>query len=161
VVLILLAGCSSGAGDPAVLRSYSLDSAEGIITRSGISIDSRITAEGKGSLRITAEKPVVIRLFETGDIDLENSRLIYRARIRTSGVQGQVYLEMWCRFANRGEFFSRGLQDPLSGTNEWVSREVPFFLKAGENPDLVKLNLVIDGVGEVWLDDIHLLKGPL
>lgn len=161
LVLILLAGCSAGNDDPTVLLRYPLDSAEGIITGNRVSTDRDITAEGEGSLRITAEQPAVIRLFETGDIDVENSRLIYRARIRTSEVEGQVYLEMWCRFPDRGEFFSRGLQDPLTGTSGWVTREIYFFLKPGENPDLIKLNLVIDGTGDVWIDDIYLLKGPL
>jgi hypothetical protein len=37
----------------------------------------------------------------------------------------------------------------------------PFFLKKGENPENVKLNLVVDGVGTVWIDDIQLIRGPL
>ena len=64
-------------------------------------------------------------------------------------------------FGDKGEFFSRGLQSPLSGTTDWSTGETPFFLKKGENPDNVKLNLVIDGKGTVWIDDIHLFKGPL
>jgi hypothetical protein len=40
-----------------------------------------------------------VRLFEVGDIDIENARLIYQARIRTEGVEGQVYLEMGCLFS--------------------------------------------------------------
>jgi hypothetical protein len=39
--------------------------------------------------------------------------------------------------------------------------ETPFFLKKGENPDNVKLNLVINGKGTAWIDDIRVLKGPL
>ena len=33
--------------------------------------------------------------------------------------------------------------------------------KEGENPDNVKLNLVINGKGTAWIDDIRVLKGPL
>jgi hypothetical protein len=44
---------------------------------------------------------------------------------------------------------------------DWVTQETPFFLKPGENPDNVKLNLVIEGKGTVWIDDISLVKGPL
>jgi hypothetical protein len=76
-------------------------------------------------------------------------------------VQGQAYLEMWCRFPGKGEFFSRALQAPLSGTVEWSSQETPFFLKKGEDPDEIKLNLVVNGTGTVWIDDIRLIKGPL
>lgn len=28
----------------------------------------------------------------------------------------------------RGEFFSRGFAQPLQGTSEWASYEIPFFL---------------------------------
>jgi hypothetical protein len=138
-----------------------MDSMEGIITRSNVGIDKNISSDGNGSLRITSTKPSVVRLFETGDIDVENARLIYQARVRTENVDGHVYLEMWCHFPGKGEFFSRGLQTPLTGTTEWTTEETPFFLKKGENPDNVKLNLVIKGKGTAWIDDIRLLKAPL
>ena len=134
---------------------------EGIITRSGVGIDRDISSDGNGSLRITSTKPTVVRLFEIGDIDVEKARLIYQARVRTENIEGQVYLEMWCHFPGKGEFFSRGLQTPLTGTVEWTTEETPFFLKKGENPDNVKLNLVINGEGTAWIDDIRLLKAPL
>jgi hypothetical protein len=102
-----------------------------------------------------------VRLYETGDIDIENARLIYRAKLRTEGVEGQVYIEMWCHFPGKGEFFSRALQSPLSGSNEWTSQETPFYLKKGENPDNIKINVVVNGKGTVWIDDIHLVKAPL
>jgi hypothetical protein len=47
------------------------------------------------------------------------------------------------------------------GTNNWSTIETPFFLKKGEKPDNVKLNLVVNGKGTAWIDDIVLLKGPL
>jgi hypothetical protein len=112
-------------------------------------------------LKITATEPTVVRLFEVGDIDIENARLIYQAKIRTDNIAGKVYLEMWCNFPGKGEFFSRGLQTPLTGTTNWTREETPFFLKKGENPDNIKLNLVIDGKGTAWIDDIRLMKGPL
>jgi hypothetical protein len=134
---------------------------EGLITRSGVEIDKEITSDGNGSLRITATEPVTVKLYESGDIAIEKTQLIYRARLRTEDVAGQVYLEMWCSFPGKGEFFSRALQSPLSGTNEWSSQETPFFLQKGENPDNVKMNLVINGKGTVWIDDIKLLISPL
>jgi len=143
------------------LKRFPLDNTEGIITQSGIQIDKQISSDGNGSLRIDAAKPTTIRLFETGDIDIENARLIYQAHLRTENVEGQVYLEMWCHFDGVGDAFSRGLATPLTGTTDWTTEETPFFLKKGENPDNVKLNLVINGKGTVWIDDIRLLKGPL
>jgi hypothetical protein len=134
---------------------------EGVITQSGVQIDKEVSSDGNGSLRMTAAEPTVVRLFELGDMHVENARLIYQAKLRTQGVEGQAYLEMWCHFPGKGEFFSRGLQTPLTGTTNWTTEETPFFLKKGENPDNVKLNLVINGKGTAWIDDIRLLKAPL
>jgi len=143
------------------VKHYQIESLEGLITRTDIGVDKEITSDGNGSLRITANQPSTIRLYETGDINVENARLTYQAKVRTEGIQGKVYLEMWCQFTGKGEFFSRNMSTPLSGTTDWSTVETPFFLKKGENPDNVKLNLVIEGKGTVWIDDVHLFKGPL
>jgi len=143
------------------LQRFPLDTTEGLITLSGVIIDRQISSDGNGSLRIEATEPTTVRLFETGDIDIENARLIYQAQLRTEDVEGQVYLEMWCHFAGLGDFFSRGLDKPLTGSTDWATEDTPFMLEKGQNPDNVKLNLVINGKGTVWIDDIRLLKGPL
>jgi hypothetical protein len=140
---------------------FPVDSLEGIITQSGVEIDKAVSSDGNGSLKITATEPTVVRLFEVGDIDIENARLIYQAKIRTDNIDGKVYLEMWCNFPGKGDFFSRGLQTPLTGTTNWTTKETPFFLQKGENPDNIRVNIVIDGKGTAWIDDIRLLKGPL
>jgi hypothetical protein len=159
-LIFITIGCSKPSTQVVEIKRFPVDSMEGIITQSGVEIDKTVSSDGNGSLKITATGPTVVHLFETGDIDIENANLIYQAKIRTEGVEGRVYLEMWPHFPGKGEFFSRGLQSPLTGTTNWATEETPFFLQKGENPDNVKLNLVIDGKGTVWIDDIRLLKGP-
>ena len=161
ITALLLAACSQEPVQPEEIGRYPIDDMEGLIARSGVRIDKEITSDGKGSLLVTANGPVTVKLYETRDIQLENAQLIYRARLRTEDVEGQVYLEMWCSFPGKGEFFSRALQAPLSGTMEWSTQETPFFLQKGENPDNVKMNLVINGKGRVWIDDIRLVMVPL
>ena len=159
--MVFVAACSTKSAETTDIHHYPIDSLEGIITKSGVQMDEKITSDGNGSLRITTNKPTTIRLYETGDIDIENARLIYQAKLRTEGVEGQVYIEMWCHFPEKGEFFSRALQSQLSGSNEWKSQETPFFLKKGQKPDNIKINVVVNGKGTVWIDDIHLAKAPL
>lgn len=154
-------GCTKPSIEVVELKMFPVDSLEGIITQSGVEIDKAVSSDGNGSLKITATEPTVVRLFEVGDIDVENARLIYKAKVRTEGIDGKVYLEMWCNLPGKGVFFSRGLQTPLTGTTNWTTEETPFFLKKGENPDNVKLNLITDGKGTAWIDDIRLMKGPL
>jgi len=144
------------------LRRFPLDNTEGLITQAGVRIDKQISSDGNGSLRIDTVERSTVRLFETGDIDIEDARLIYQARLRTQNLRGLLCLEMWCHFPNKGEYFSRGLTSThKGGTSDWTTEETPFLLKKGQNPDNVKLNLMIDGPGTVWIDDIRLLKGSL
>jgi hypothetical protein len=140
------------------LRRFRLNDMEGIPSQSGLEIDRDISSDGNGSLRIEVTQPTTIRLFETGDMDIESARLVYQAKVRTENVRGKVFLEMWCCFPDKGEFFSKGLMQSLTGTVDWITLKTPFLLKEGENPDNIKLNLVIDGRGTVWIDDIKLLK---
>jgi hypothetical protein len=137
-----------------------VDNLEGVIMAGCIELDDTIPEGGGGSIRAATTEPQTFRLYETGDIDIEDARLIYQARLRTRGVEGRVYLEMYCHFPGKGDAFSRGVQSPLTGNTDWVTEEIPFFLRKGENPDNIKLNLVIDGSGTAWIDDIRLLKGP-
>lgn len=60
-----------------------------------------------------------------------------------------------------GEFFSKGFPHALTGTNDWASCETPFYLKRGQRPNLVKLDLALQGSGKVWIRNIQLLKSPL
>ena len=57
-----------------------------------------------------------------------------------------------------GEFFSRGLDRPITGTMSWMTVATRFFLQAGQKPDLIRLNLVVQGKGRVWIDDVHLVR---
>lgn len=102
-----------------------------------------------------------IRLFEVPDPAVQQCMLTYRARMKTQDVAGRAYLEMWCRLPGRGEFFSKGFQHAVKGTTDWASYEIPFYLKKGQQPDLIKLNLVVEGRGKIWLRDVALLQTPL
>ncbi|MGH8703555.1 MAG: hypothetical protein ACREVR_20575 [Burkholderiales bacterium] len=110
---------------------------------------------------VDSKEQQTIRLFEVEAPQAEQCLLAYRAKLKTEALAGRAFLEMWCRFPGRGEFFSKGLHHAVKGTTDWVSCETPFLLKKGERPDLIKLNLVIEGRGKVWVRDVQLLRTPL
>ena len=143
--------------------SYSLDSIEGVLTQDGVEFDKYISADGNGSARFFTNRPkkTVIRLFQTGPIGIDNCILIYSAQLKSELEDGRAYLEMWCDIPGKGEFFSRGLAQPITGQANWITAQTPFRLEAGQSPADVKLNLVIEGAGTVWIDDIKLLSSPL
>jgi hypothetical protein len=60
-----------------------------------------------------------------------------------------------------GEFFSRGIDQPVKGTTDWGSFETSFILRKGQRADLLKLDLVVEGPGKVRIKDIELLRTPV
>ena len=131
------------------------------------SADTPITASGvtadEDGWRIERGTAGPVPLFEVPIPGLEGTTLTYRARMKASAVTGKAYLEMWVRVPGRGEFFSRGLAQPLQGSSGWASYEIPFFLnEKGAKADLVKLNVAFEGGGgTVWVKDVELLRAAI
>ncbi len=136
------------AGPPQVLRRFTI--ADPPLDQGAVAVEGE-------AWRISASAALTVRLFEVADPGLEKCMLTYRARMRTQDLKDKAYLEMWCRLPGGGEFFSKGLNHAVTGTVDWASYETPFYLKAGQRPDLIKLNVTLKGPGPVWLDEVELL----
>lgn len=130
-----------------------IDGSEYTITKEAI-------VSSEGGWLVDVGESQTIRLFEIEIEDIGNCMLTYRAKLKSEDVRGRSFLEMWCRIPGRGEFFSKGFQNALKGTNDWASYEVPFYLKRGQQSDLIKLNLTIEGGGKVWIKNIELSYTP-
>ena len=59
---------------------------------------------------------------------------------------------------NKGTYFSRDIDNSLSGTKPWGKRETPFFLKEGQKPSKIQLGIRFEGPGIIWIDDARLTK---
>ena len=103
----------------------------------------------------------MVPLFELPVTGLEQCAITWRFRISTRQLRSPVYAELWCRISGMGEFFSRALNQKLRGDNDSVVVELPFYLKKGQRPDLLKLNLVFESPGSVRLQDLSILATPL
>ena len=152
--LVVLVVSSAYAQD---LKKLNLDDASAIGTT--IQTDTQVKTEGKGSIKITTRWPTTICLGEVAGLDIENAKLVYKAKVR-SDLDGTAFLEMWVHVGG-GQYFSRGMNDVVTQKTDWKMIQTPFFFKKGQKPDKVTLNLVINGRGTVWIDDIVLPKEPL
>ncbi|MFH1089967.1 MAG: hypothetical protein V1742_00210 [Pseudomonadota bacterium] len=117
--------------------------------------------QSQGGWLIEAKEKMTVRLFEVELSGLNQCLVTYRAQLKSEDLQEGAYLEMWCRLPGRGEFFSRGLKQKIKGANDWGTYEIPFYLKKGQRPDLLKLNLAVLGPGKVWIKDIAVYQNPL
>ena len=156
VFLAQLLACSRGPSMGTAERIRSFAGSDAPIASSGVT-----AAEGGWRIERTSSGPVP--LFEVPEPNgLERAVLTYRAQMKAENVTGKAYLEMWVRVPGRGEFFSRGLAQPITGSSGWASYEIPFFLnEKGVRADLVKLNVTFEGGGTVWIKDVELLKASL
>lgn len=139
------------AGPPRLIQRF--DGSQATISTGSIVADS----EG---WHINSDESVTVRLFELDPGDIENGMVTYKASIKSETVKKQGYLEMWCRLPGKGEFFSKGLNNTVKGSNDWASYEIPFYLKKEQNPDLLKLNFTLEGGGKIWLKDIEVSFTP-
>jgi hypothetical protein len=124
-----------------------------------ITADPQAKAEGESSLKITTRWPTTVSLGEVTDLDVEGAKLVYSAKVKTT-LTGSAFLEMWAHVGG-GQYFSRGMKDTVSQKADWKTIKTPFMFQKGQKPDKVTLNLVINGTGTVWIDDIVLTKEPL
>ena len=140
------------------LEYFPVDDLNGVISKSEIEIDKSISDDGKGSIKISTLKPLVIQLYSVAGLNVEDTQIVYEAKLKSKGLNGQAYLEMWCVFNNMGEYFSRGFDSVIAGDTDWKTIRTVFSLNKGEMPDQIKLNVVVNGVGTIWIDDIHISK---
>jgi hypothetical protein len=117
------------------LKKLNLENASIIGTT--IQTDTRIKAEGTGSVKIVTQWPTTICLGEIAGFSAENTKLTYRAKIKRD-LDATAYLEMWVHVGG-GQYFSRGMNDVVSQKTDWKTIQTPFFLQKGQK--LTKLCL--------------------
>jgi hypothetical protein len=139
------------------LKKLSLDDASSI----GLTIqtDASVKTEGKASVKITTAWPTIVCLGEVTGLAVEDAKLVFKAKVKTA-LEGDAFLEMWAHVGG-GQYFSKGMNDPAKGKSDWKTIQTPFMFQKGQKPDKVTLNIVINGKGTVWVDDIVLSKEPL
>ena len=156
-LLITTLALAAGAGLAEELAKFSLDDASAVGPK--IQADAGTKVEGKASVRIETRAPTSVCLGEVSGLDVENARLVYTAKVKTE-LEGDAYLEMLVELAGV-TYFSKGLDDPVKGKTDWKPVRTPFLLQQGQKPGRITLNLVINGKGTVWVDDVVLSKEPL
>jgi len=161
VIFSIISNYKDFIGISSIIKKIPVNNGK-IISSKEVNFDRNTSTDRKGSIRIKANKSKIIKLYKLNNINIKNSILIYKADIKTKNLSGYVFLEMWCYFKDKGKFLSRGLNNTLSGTNEWTTLQTSFFLTEDDNPDSIELNLVINSLkGIIWIDNIRLVKKRL
>lgn len=125
-----------------------------------VSLDAAAPEGGKGSIKITFRGGPVpeVLLFDAKLSGVEDCVLWYEASMKCEGITNKAYLEMWVTFPDGNRYFSRGLDQLVTGTRDWQRCRIPFILKKGQCPTSVAMGMHFEGTGTVWLSDACLTK---
>jgi hypothetical protein len=158
IAIVIVVGPVVGpAANAQDLKKLSLDDPASLGLK--IERDAAVKAEGKASIRITTAWPTTVCLGEVTGLNVEDAKLVFKAKVK-SDLQGGAFLEMWVHVGG-GQYFSKGMNDPINGKSDWKTIQTPFMFQKGQTPEKVTLNIVINGTGVIWVDDVVLAKEPL
>lgn len=128
---------------------------------------AQVDTANENALLITTEGETRVELFDIDGSGLGDKKLTYSASMRseeltaTDESRGIAYLELTVLFPDGEELVARGPRVPISGTTEWRSADTVLYVDKGGDPQSVNLDLVVDGVGKVWVRDVRLSTRPL
>ncbi len=158
LVLLALACSKKGPAAPSDIEYFPADTLDKVIATDIVTLDPAFSADGKGSLKITVDQPTTVRLYEVAAPGATGAKYIYQAKVNLKDCLGDAYLQMVIHFPNGGEI---NAYQNTKGPGAWIPMETFGIVQEGQKPDIVKLNLVVQGSGSVWVDDVHLIQAPL
>lgn len=112
-------------------------------------------------LEVRSDEAAVKSLFDVALPNIEQCMITYSFSIRTENLKAAVYPQMWCRIPEKGQFFSQGIDRKVSGTNDWLRVEIPFYLEKRQVADLLHINLAFEGPGVVQMKNIEVTSTPV
>jgi hypothetical protein len=105
----------------------------------------------KEPIRIEVNGPTTVRL---GEVASERARsvLVFRGHLRAQNLSGHASLKMECDAPGRTDILSDAKE--VTGTTGSTSQVVRFTAAPGSSVRSITLNVVVDGVGVVWVGPI-------
>lgn len=160
-----LGGCGRGPAEPVrEVASFPVDGDQDIVDRGGenVAFDREESADGGGSLRAESARPRTVRLYEVRNPrGLEGRLIVLTARLKSVGIRGEAFPELWIHESGRSDVQVRNPAGVVLKTQDWTPVRIEYRCERGERPDLLRVNLVIDGYGRAWIDDIRITSEPL
>lgn len=127
--------------------------------RTLVSTDKSTTADGNGSIKIEAAQNALVTVADQKNLSVSKDNTLWcTLKVKCAGVKQRAYLEMWCEVAEGKRAFSKGLDQPLQGDSEWKEIRLPMMVNGDFTVSRALVNVVIEGPGTVWVDQITFEK---
>ena len=133
-------------------------SAEEVPAGADAVFDPDVSQDGGGSLRVaTGEEGGRLRLYRLDDVGPVEGSLLYTGFLKSRDLKGSAFFELWCHPTEGNPAFVRGFPRRVAGTSDWKPQELSFSQPGTcRDPASVELNVVIQGAGTVWIDNLRL-----
>ena len=172
LLLLCLTACGEDGGPDAAARPPAREaveiahyplSADAVLAGADAVFDRDVSQDGGGSLRVvTGGEGGRLRLYRVDDIGPIEGSLLYTGFLKSDGLTGSAFLELWCHPAEGNPAFVRGVARRVAGTSDWKPQELGFRSPdTCKDPASVELNVVIQGAGTVWIDNLRLWDVPV
>jgi hypothetical protein len=156
-----LPAAGAGAVEPVELAHFPLSDG-GIPAGADAVFDPNVSQDGGGSLRVETSRGGRLRLYELDDLGIVQGAVVYTGFLRSRGLSGQAMLEMWCQPAEGDAAFVRGAAQAVAGDSDWTPQEIRFSdPELCRSPASIELNVLIQGSGTVWIDNLRLWSVPV
>jgi hypothetical protein len=114
-----------------------------------------------------------VRLFEVRDLDIKDCRLVFRVQMKTETKEKlenrRIFTRLETAFrpkvtikkAPTGDTVTEKSWSALarSGNTGWAQEEAATNCRS--QPDVIALNLLVEGIGVMWIKDVELVATPL
>jgi hypothetical protein len=153
-------GAPLGGESPIELAHFPLSDAS-VPPGADAVFDPAVSQDGGGSLRVESDRGGRLRLYELDNLRDVQGAVVYTGFLRSRGLDGHAMLEMWCRPAEGEAVFVRGAATAVAGDSDWKPQEIRFSRpELCRTPVTIELNVLIQGAGTVWIDDLRLWSVP-
>ncbi len=163
ISLILIFCPGSAQSETTVLKEIQIEQVptipKNIKNKVNMRVESVNENDSQKALRIeyNEEETLSILLYEVPLSNIENCVLEYQANIKSENMTNKAYLEMHCVLKGQA-FFSRALNQAVSGSTDWRQSSTPFFLKEGEKSTKAILGIRMEAPGIVFIRNLKLIK---
>jgi hypothetical protein len=160
VTLVFVSCNKKKPGPPKEVDYFTCNSINRVVAQELVAFDKSVSSDGDGSIMIKTAEPVTVRFLES-KLPGENCKYTYKVKMKTDKLNGDAYLSMDINYPNGGkQSVQQEIQSYLSDNNDWTPMEITI-TAPNQKPASVLLNVVVDGEGTVWIDDLHLIATPL
>jgi len=161
LLLLSLTGCKK---QKPLIVDFPINSLNRVMSKYNLKMDNEISYDGLGSIRVESEDTTTAYLFVLRDIPVKRAKIVWEAYCKSKDLKGEAFLEMGVQIQrNHGkdiETFLNRSEDDISGTTDWQKIEVEFMV-LDNKVNVVQLNLIIEGVGTIWIDQVRFTATPI